>query len=172
MGGDTVRATLPLLSALRRQNKGVLLGYSVEVDPHEAAGAARHLPSTPVVQPVHKRIVAETLQCVDVAAEFEEAFGTPDVADRRTWLAVKLVRRCLGCMTWQVLIAHIVDGSPTERGRAAELVSPSDAYAAHTGSTGTVPWYAGILGFGGAARSSARGLAVDNAGRPGSQGTV
>ncbi|KAH0838757.1 FAD-linked oxidoreductase-like protein [Lanmaoa asiatica] len=95
VGGETARAAFPLLSTLRKQNKGALFAYSVEVDAHEAAGATHHSSEGPSSgklneQPVHKRIIAEMIRSIDVAADFEDEFGTQEVAGRRTWVAVKL----------------------------------------------------------------------------------
>lgn len=88
VGGETARAAYPLLSTLRNQNKGALFAYSVEVDEHEAAGTRSEKSNE---QPVHKRIVAEMVRSVDVAADFEDEFGTQEAAGRRTWVAIKLV---------------------------------------------------------------------------------
>ena len=98
VGGETARAAFPLLSTLRNQNKGALFAYSVEVNEHEAAGTTHHSNEgassgkpKPNEQPVHKRIVAEMIRSIDVAADFEDEFGTQGVAGRRTWVAIKLV---------------------------------------------------------------------------------
>ena len=107
VGGETARAAFPLLSVLRSQNKGALFAYSVEVDQHQAAGAAQHGTSTgsssgkPNEEPVHKRIVAEMLRSIDVAADFEDEFGTRGMAGRRTWVAIKLASYILFVM-WGV----------------------------------------------------------------------
>ena len=39
---------------------------------------------------MHKQIVAETLHCVDVAADYEDKHST-GLTGRRTWVAIKLV---------------------------------------------------------------------------------
>lgn len=89
VGGDTAQDALPLIRKLRAENKGALLGYSVEVDEAEASG--KHV----VIherQP-HKRIVDEMLRAIDVAADFEDQFGEGMMSrSRRTWVAVKIVR--------------------------------------------------------------------------------
>ncbi|KAG9310351.1 FAD-linked oxidoreductase-like protein [Chiua virens] len=95
VGGETARAAFPLLATFRSQNKGALFAYSVEVDEHEAAGATSRTDEGPSSgkthgQPVHKRIVDEMIRSIDVAADFEDQFGTLQVAGRRTWVAVKL----------------------------------------------------------------------------------
>jgi proline dehydrogenase len=96
VGGETAHAAFPLLSTLRNQNKGALFAYSVEVDEHEAAGTTHHNNEVassrkPNEQPVHKRIVTEMIRSIDVAADFEDEFGTRGAAGRRTWVAIKLV---------------------------------------------------------------------------------
>lgn len=116
VGGETARAAFPLLSTLRSQNKGALFAYSVEVDEHEAAGATQHSnegPSSrkPNEQPVHKRIVAEMIKSIDVAADFEDEFGlrTKEAAGRRTWVAIKLVgNHCRFCDVSHVFMHGVV----------------------------------------------------------------
>ena len=87
VGGDTARACVPLIRKLREENKGTLLGYSVEADGNEAAGGTRSPDKR-----VHKRIVQEMIRSIDVAAEFEDsqARKTPS-SGRRTWVAIKVV---------------------------------------------------------------------------------
>lgn len=89
MGGDTAQDAIPLIEQLRRENKGCLFAYSVEVDEHEAAGHENHAPAKP---PVNKQIIEETLHCIDVAAGFEEKHNPGQITGRRTWVALKLVR--------------------------------------------------------------------------------
>lgn len=88
VGGDTAEDAIPLLEQLRAENKGCLFAYSVEVDEQEAAGktkdAAHHHQSP------HKQIVAETLHCIDVAADFEDRHASGGVTGRKTWVAIKL----------------------------------------------------------------------------------
>lgn len=114
VGGETARAAFPLLSMLRDQNKGALFAYSVEVDEHEAAGTTHHSNEGPGSaasdeRPGHKRIVTEMIRSIDVAADFEDEFGTQAVAGRRTWVAVKLVGKlcCFSQRTYsfRVLVA-------------------------------------------------------------------
>ncbi|OCH94220.1 FAD-linked oxidoreductase [Obba rivulosa] len=89
VGGDTAEDAIPLLEQLRAENKGCLFAYSVEVDEAEAAGKAndaKHHQQSP-----HKQIVAETLHCIDVAADFEDKHRqSGGVAGRKTWVAIKL----------------------------------------------------------------------------------
>ena len=75
---------------MRAENKGALLAYSVEVDEDEAAGKTRVNSSR---QPMHKRIVDEMINCIDVAADFEDSEVSKGSlsSGRRTWVAVKLV---------------------------------------------------------------------------------
>lgn len=96
---------MPLLQALRHQNKGALFAYSVEVDEYGATSAnsdangkaksgegAATLPENAKL-PAHKRIVEEMLRCIDVAAEFEDETGkTNESMGRKTWVAIKVVR--------------------------------------------------------------------------------
>lgn len=109
VGGETARAAFPLLSTLRSQNRGALFAYSVEVDEHEAAGATHQThsnegPSSGKAneQPIHKRIVAEMIRSIDVAADFEDELGAQEVAGRRTWVAIKLVGNPVVFATYHV----------------------------------------------------------------------
>lgn len=88
VGGDSAEGTLPILTELRRQNKGVLLAYSVEVDQNEAEGKTK---SRMLNQGdgIHKQNVEETLKCIDVAGQFEDRMGSK--SGRKTWVAIKLV---------------------------------------------------------------------------------
>ncbi|KAA1468315.1 FAD-linked oxidoreductase [Dentipellis sp. KUC8613] len=85
VGADTALECVPLLERLRGENKGALFAYSVEVDEHEASGHSRK-----ATVPVYKRIVAEMIHSIDVAADFEDRFSTSGGMGRRTWVAVKL----------------------------------------------------------------------------------
>jgi proline dehydrogenase len=84
---------------LRRENKGALFAYSVEVDEAEASGKSGHdtigTADAPVEGlPMHKRIVEEMIHCIDVAADFEDQRQSKvgeRVLGRRTWVALKLV---------------------------------------------------------------------------------
>ena len=97
VGGDTVTEALPLIRSLRSTNKGVLLAYSVEVDEKKATGDP-HTDGTHNSQlnvgttPPHKRIVDETLHCIDAAADLEEELKSKSssVKGKRTWVAVKM----------------------------------------------------------------------------------
>lgn len=89
MGGDTAQDTLALLKALRREGKGVLLAYSVEVDEKAAAGTQTHAVAT------HKGNVQEMLRSIDFAGDFEDSMardGRPGTSGRKSWVALKLVR--------------------------------------------------------------------------------
>ena len=117
VGGDTATEALPLLRSLRSANKGVLLGYSVEVDKNKATGGSislltdgtynslnytsrlaansdkSHLNvSTLAAIPPHKRIIKEMLHAIDVVADFEEGLMSklPSVKGRRTWVSIKM----------------------------------------------------------------------------------
>ncbi|QRW05789.1 proline dehydrogenase [Ceratobasidium sp. AG-Ba] len=78
VGGDTCEDTLPLITSLRKQNKGTLLAYSVEVDEKDdGSGKAQW-----------KKNVAEMRSSVDFAADFEDTYGQK--GPRKTWVAIKL----------------------------------------------------------------------------------
>ncbi len=108
VGGDTARECMPLFDVLRNQNKGVLLGYSVEVDESEDTAATPNtsrvsaspsLSAHRKVLPPHGRIVEEILTSIDVAADYEDSRLQRDLKEpgrrwsgRKTWVAIKLVR--------------------------------------------------------------------------------
>ncbi|KAG9124343.1 hypothetical protein FRC07_011980 [Ceratobasidium sp. 392] len=78
VGGDTCEDTLPLIAELRKQNKGTLLAYSVEVDEKKSeSGAAQW-----------KKNIDEMRASVDFVANFEDANGQK--GSRKTWVAIKL----------------------------------------------------------------------------------
>ncbi|KAF8555937.1 FAD-linked oxidoreductase [Imleria badia] len=110
VGGETARAAFPLLSTLRNENKGALFAYSVEVDEHEAAGTRSGKSNE---QPVHKRIVAEMIRSIDVAADFEDEFGTQKAAGRRTWVAIKLTALLPNADALRNLSIHLTRTRPT-----------------------------------------------------------
>ncbi|KAF9218385.1 FAD-linked oxidoreductase [Gyrodon lividus] len=119
VGGETVHGAYPLLSRLRGENMGILLAYSVEVDQDEAAGARQHDRHTQDLgarkseeQPVHKRIVAEMIRSIDVAADFEDKLGTHGVMGRRTWVAVKLTALLPNARALRNLSLHLMRTRP------------------------------------------------------------
>jgi proline dehydrogenase len=81
VGGDTCADTLPLIASLRKQNKGTLLAYSVEVDENNSEGREGQW----------KKNVQEMRASVDFAGDFEDMQGQK--GSRRTWVAIKLVRK-------------------------------------------------------------------------------
>lgn len=93
VGGDTAEDTIPLLMQLRRDNKGVLLAYSVEVDQDEAERKPEKQAAQYTFESAgHKQHVEETLKCIDVAADFEDQLiGAGSSSGRKTWVAIKLV---------------------------------------------------------------------------------
>lgn len=121
VGGDTVTEALPLLRSLRSTNKGVLLAYSVEVDEKEATGGSTSprtdgTPNSPLnvyTTPPHKRIVDETLRCIDVAADLEEELKSksPSVKGKRTWVAIKLSALLPDASALLALSSSIVESS-------------------------------------------------------------
>jgi len=110
VGGDTAEDAIPLLEQLRAENKGCLFAYSVEVDEQEAAGktkdAAHHHQSP------HKQIVAETLHCIDVAADFEDRHASGGVTGRKTWVAIKLTAMLPNANALIHLSKHLVSSRP------------------------------------------------------------
>lgn len=86
VGGETAQGTLPLLQQLRREGKGVLLAYSVEVDESAPKGAQSL---------GYKRNVVEMVRAVDVAGDFEDDQVSKGLARGKTWVAVKLASRNL-----------------------------------------------------------------------------
>ena len=91
VGGDAAEDALPVLEQLRAANKGALFVYSVEVDETETSSNS----ASAEAKAAHKRIVDETLHCLDVAAAFEDKHA-PGHVGRGTWMAIKLV-----CFTLQ-----------------------------------------------------------------------
>ncbi|KAF8603115.1 FAD-linked oxidoreductase [Ceratobasidium sp. AG-I] len=75
VGGETCEDTLPLIAALRKQNKGTLLAYSVEVD-ETRAGATDQW----------QKNKQEMRASVDFAGDFEDTRK----GSRKTWVAIKL----------------------------------------------------------------------------------
>jgi proline dehydrogenase len=65
-----------LIASLRKQNKGTLLAYSVEVDETHGGKADQW-----------KKNVEEMRASVDFAGDFEDTQKGP----RKTWVAIKLV---------------------------------------------------------------------------------
>ncbi len=93
MGADTAEGAIPLLEQFRKENKGCLFAYSVEVDEAAAAGKGK---GGKEVLPMHKQIIQEMVHSVDVAADFEDKHRIGrSLRGRRTWVAVKLVRTFL-----------------------------------------------------------------------------
>ncbi|KAI6137375.1 FAD-linked oxidoreductase [Pisolithus sp. B1] len=99
VGGETVGDTLPLIRRLRYDNKGTLLGYSVEVDESVATGGSGHsttagqspLGVPNLEQPVHKRIVEEIILSIDAVGDFEDRLARESgVEAHGTWITVKL----------------------------------------------------------------------------------
>jgi proline dehydrogenase len=124
VGGDTVTDALPLLRSLRSTNRGILLAYSAEVDEKEATGASRtdgthssHLN----VSTTHKRIVDETLHCIDIAADLEEELKSksPSIKGKRTWVAVKMTAMLPDASALLALSSFIVESRKDHRTPAA-----------------------------------------------------
>ncbi|TFK67661.1 FAD-linked oxidoreductase [Pluteus cervinus] len=117
VGGDNAQDCIPLLEELRRQNKGALFAYSVEVDEDEATAPASSANSSPnsiapvsEALPPHKRIVEEMIRCTDVAADFEDGYSRRSsvALGRKTWVAVKLTALLPDCNALINLSKHIL----------------------------------------------------------------
>ncbi|KAI0917811.1 hypothetical protein AcV5_003960 [Taiwanofungus camphoratus] len=113
VGGDTAEDALPLLGQLRAQNKGCLFAYSVEVDEDEAAGKSKGATHAGK-QSAHKQIIAETLHCIDVAADFEDRYaaGGKQAGGRKTWVAIKLTAMVPDAGVLARLAQHLVSVRP------------------------------------------------------------
>ncbi|KAH9939018.1 ARM repeat-containing protein [Epithele typhae] len=114
VGGDAAEDALPVLARLRRENKGALFVYSVEVDEAGAGGEGRG---------AHRRVVEETKHCIDVAAGFEEARGAGR-EERGTWVAIKLVSVGLSVLGARIeLRARLVQSAMVEDAEALRRLS-------------------------------------------------
>ncbi|KDQ53023.1 hypothetical protein JAAARDRAFT_39738 [Jaapia argillacea MUCL 33604] len=110
VGGDTAEDCLPLLASYRAQNKGVLFGYSVEVDESAPTPAPSSTHEEDV--PIHKRIVKEMIHSIDVAADFEDRYGKRDGRGRKTWVAVKLTALLPDAQALINFSSHLVKSRP------------------------------------------------------------
>ena len=99
VGGDSARDTIPVLRALRAENKAALLVYSVEVDDRAAVSTDSNHISGQGNAP-HKRFVEEMIRAVDTVADFEDSLGNPANFSRRTCVALKLVRLLNATSCW------------------------------------------------------------------------
>jgi len=120
VGADSAEEAIPLLKSLRAANRGVLFAYSVEVDENEASGAsssrsavASHTFPTNEAQ---KQMVAETIHCIDVAADFESNLRDSKDHDlvarstgRRTWVAVKMTALVPDASALIALSSYIIE---------------------------------------------------------------
>ncbi|KZT42869.1 FAD-linked oxidoreductase [Sistotremastrum suecicum HHB10207 ss-3] len=121
VGGDTVNDTVPLLSHLRKENKGGLLAYSVEVDEHEATN--HDLQSLPV----YKQNVEEMIHSIDIAADFEASLGSVSGASRKTWVALKMTALTPSSQTLIKFSDFLLQNRPTDSGVVYPgLPHPSD----------------------------------------------
>ncbi|KAF9011843.1 FAD-linked oxidoreductase [Cyathus striatus] len=110
VGADTAKDTLPLLREFRAQNKGCLFAYSVEVDENEA-NATRSAKTKASEDQPHKKIVDEMINCIDVAADFEDSLGS-SMKERRTWVAVKITALVPNAHALINLSSHILKTRP------------------------------------------------------------
>lgn len=84
VGGETVNETIPLLSQLRDEGKGVLLAYSVEVNNSKPPKNADDM--------AHRRNLLEISRSIQSAGDFEDERISKGSSKGKTWVAVKLVR--------------------------------------------------------------------------------
>ncbi|KAF8341744.1 FAD-linked oxidoreductase [Amanita rubescens] len=102
VAGKTARDTIPVLRALRTENKGALLVYTlVEVGRLEPDAFGQGNAS-------HKRSVDEMIKTVDTAADFEDSLDNRGNLNRRTWIALKLSALIPDARALIKLSAHIV----------------------------------------------------------------
>ncbi|KZS90245.1 FAD-linked oxidoreductase [Sistotremastrum niveocremeum HHB9708] len=128
VGGDTVNDTIPLLSHLRKENKGGLLAYSVEVDEHEATNHDRILSSGKVQSlPVYKQNVEEMIHSINIAADFEASLGSVSGASRKTWVALKMTALTPSSQTLINFSDFLLQNRPSDSGVVYPgLPHPSD----------------------------------------------
>ena len=71
--------------------------------------------------PPHKRIVDETLHCIDVAADLEEELKSksPSIKGKRTWVAVKMTALLPDASALLALSSFIVESRKDHRTAAA-----------------------------------------------------
>ncbi|KAI6139212.1 FAD-linked oxidoreductase-like protein [Pisolithus tinctorius] len=122
VGGETVQDILPLIRRLRYENKGMLLGYSVEVDENVATAGTGH--GTPKgqrsyedasnsEQPIHKRIVEEIIHSIDTVGDFEDRLANESgIEGRGTWIAVKLTALLPRAESLRNFSMHLVHTRP------------------------------------------------------------
>ncbi|EIW74708.1 FAD-linked oxidoreductase [Coniophora puteana RWD-64-598 SS2] len=103
VGAETALEAMPLLEQLRRENKGALFAYSVEVDADQATGNAAAQRSAP-----HKQAIEEMIYSIDIAADFEDKYAQGGKAGRRTWVAVKLTALLPDASTLTRLSLHLL----------------------------------------------------------------
>ncbi|TFK85682.1 FAD-linked oxidoreductase [Polyporus arcularius HHB13444] len=109
VGGDEAEDVVPVLERLRRENKGALFVYSVEVDESAASGAGKLSSSEKPL--AHKQIVQENLHCIDVAADFEDRHAHGN-AGKGTWVAIKLSALVPDAESLRRLSKFLVDSRP------------------------------------------------------------
>lgn len=121
VGGETVQDALPLIRHLRYENKGTLLGYSVEVDESVATGGSGHgtadgQRSHDVLnpeQPIHKRIVEEIIHSIDTVGDYEDRLARESgVEAHGTWITVKLTALLPRAESLRNFSMHLVHTRP------------------------------------------------------------
>lgn len=127
VGGDTAQAALADCGMMRvggdkGAGKGVLLAYSVEVDEDAP-------PPNPGSVSPHQAIVEEMIHSIDVAADFEDQIVNS--SGRRTWVAVKLVRRLYAYLLNIAKQISRTDGTLTRPPITHQPLFPSPLHAPH-----------------------------------------
>ncbi|GJJ09393.1 hypothetical protein Clacol_003615 [Clathrus columnatus] len=110
VGGDTAEDTLPILAKLRHNNIGALLAYSVEVDEDEADKDKSKIASP---NQVYKSNIEETINSIDVAADFEEQYRSK--FSGKTWVAVKLTALLPRADSLIKLSDHLIRTRPSSK---------------------------------------------------------
>ncbi|TBU56221.1 FAD-linked oxidoreductase [Dichomitus squalens] len=116
VGGDEAEDVIPVLERLRRENKGAIFVYSVEVDEANASGPGKL--SSSETMSAHKQIVAENLHCIDVAADFEDMHYLGRKG-KGTWVAIKLSAMVPDAESLRRLSKYLVDTRPRINPRIA-----------------------------------------------------
>ncbi|KAF9507110.1 hypothetical protein BS47DRAFT_1373974 [Hydnum rufescens UP504] len=107
VGGETVNDTIPILSQLRDEGKGVLLAYSVEVND------ARIPASTDDI--AHRRNLLEISRSIESAGDFEDGRISKGSSKGKTWVAVKLTALLPSAESLRRFSTYLCQTRPKER---------------------------------------------------------